>query len=188
MELNEQIWWFVARSGAIVAWVMVTVSVCWGLLVSTRAASRATQPASVLDMHRFLGALSVVFTAVHVIGLVGDSYMHFGWSEVFVPMASAWEPGAVAWGIVAMYALVAVEISSLLMKRLPRRVWRSVHRLSLPIYVIATIHGLQAGTDATNQWFRLAMIASVNVVAFLTVLMILGQRQVSLKRTQARAL
>ena len=108
MELNEQIWWFVARSGGIVAWVMVTVSVCWGLLVSTLAASRATQPASVLDMHRFLGALSVVFTAVHVIGLVGDSYIHFGWSEVFVPMASAWEPGAVAWGIVAMYALVAV--------------------------------------------------------------------------------
>ncbi len=177
--MNEQIWWYVARSGGIVAWLLVTMSVCWGLFLSTRAVSRASKPAAVLDLHRFFGALSVVFTAVHVAGLVADSYVEFGWLEVLVPWASEWKPTAVAWGVIAMYLLVAVEGTSLLMKRLPRTIWRQVHRGSFGLYVVATLHGIQAGTDVTGAWIRMAMMASINIVAFLTVLTVLAHRNAS---------
>ena len=175
--MNEQVWWFVARSSGIVAWALVTVSVCWGLLLSTRAAARASQPKSLLDLHRFLGGLSVVFTGIHLLGLVMDSYVHFGWVEILIPEQSEWQPRNVSWGVVAFYLLLAVEITSLFMKKLPRPLWRQVHRMSFGLYVFATIHGLEAGTDTSNSWYQIAMLASINVVAFLVILMILAHRK-----------
>lgn len=86
--MNEQLWWFVARSGGIVAWGLVTLSVCWGLFLSTKAVAKASQPKILLDLHRFLGGLSVTFTAIHIAGLVADSYIEFGWMDILVPWAT----------------------------------------------------------------------------------------------------
>ena len=183
--MSSQIWWFVSRSSGIVAWALLSLSVCWGLFVSTRAVARASTPAWLLDLHRFLGGLSVAFTAIHLAGLWADSYVTFGWAELLVPMRSTWKPGPVAWGIVAMYLLVAIEVTSLAMRRLPRRWWRAVHHLALPLYAMATYHGILAGTDKSNQVFRLFAIASVNVVTFLTVVLILAARKAAITKHQA---
>ena len=183
--MNEQIWWYVARSSGIVAWALVTFSVCWGLMLSTKAAAKATQPRQLLNLHRFLGAMSVGFTAVHLIGLVADDYVHFGWFEILVPGASEWRPIAVAWGVVACYLLVTIELTSLFMKRLPKPIWRHIHRTSFGLYVFATVHGLQAGSDVGNQWYQMLMLASINVVAFLTVLSILARRKAEAARNPA---
>jgi predicted ferric reductase len=180
--MSEQIWWFVARSGGIVAWGLITLSVCWGLMLSTKAAAKAAQPKKLLDLHRFLGGLSVTFTGIHIVGLVADSYVHFGWLEILVPWTSSWRPTAVAWGVIAFYLLITVELTSLMMKRLPKPVWRHVHRSSLALYVFATVHGLQAGSDLANQWYQIAMLASINVVAFLTIILILARRKAQASR------
>ena len=174
--MSSQIWWYAARSGGIVAWVMVTASVCWGLLLSTRAASKASPPAQLLDLHRYFGMSALVFTAVHIVGLVADSYTHFGWLEVLVPWTSQWQASNVAWGVIAFYLLISVELTSLVMKRLPRPVWRNIHRASFGLYVLATVHGMRAGSDTSNVWYRMTMLASINVVAFLTVLAVLAHR------------
>lgn len=158
-SMNEQVYWFVARSGGIVAWALVTLSVCWGLFLSTKAAAKASQPAKLLDLHRFLGGTAVLFTAIHVAGLVFDSYIEFGWMEILVPWASEWKSTAVAWGVIAMYLLLAVELTSLFMKRIPRAVWRHIHRSSFGLYIFATVHGVQAGTDTLNVWYRMVMLA-----------------------------
>ncbi len=175
--MDEKIWWYTARAGGIVAWVLLALSVAWGLLLSTRIVSKRGAPAWLLDLHRFLGGLALVFTFVHVGGLVADSYAHFGWSEVFVPMASEWKPGPVAWGVVGFYLLVAVEVTSLLMRRISRKVWRAVHFTSFGLFVVSGIHGAQAGTDATNGIYRLTSVALVTATMFLTLVRILSQRR-----------
>ena len=182
--MNPQVWWFAARSGGIVAWALVTASVCWGLFLSTRAASKATQPAKLLDLHRFFGMAALLFTGIHIAGLVADTYVHFGWVEVLVPWASEWQASNVAWGVIGFYLLLAVELTSLVMKRLPRAVWRQIHRTSFGLYVFATYHGMTAGSDTSNQWYRMVMLASINVVAFLTILAILAHRQAGNRRIQ----
>lgn len=174
---NEQIWWFITRSSGIVAWALITMSVCWGLMLSTKAAAKATQPAKILDLHRFFGGLSFVFTGLHLAGLVADNYVHFGWAEIFIPFASAWKPDAVAWGVIALYLLLTVEITSLMMKKMPRAVWKHIHRTSLGLYIFSTLHGLQAGTDTANRWYQMVMLASINVVAFLVVLLVLAHKK-----------
>ena len=119
--MNEQVWWYLTRASGIVAWLMLTASVIWGIVLSTKAFPEHRRPAWLLDLHRWLGGLAVSFTAIHLGALVADSYVHFGLADLTVPFSSQWKPGAVALGVVAMWLLVAVEATSLAMKRLPRR-------------------------------------------------------------------
>lgn len=175
--MNEHVWWYAARAGGIVAWVLLGATVAWGLLFSTRFVARRGLPAWLLDLHRFFGGLAVVFTAVHVAGLVADGYTDFGASDILVPMASEWQPGAVAWGVVGFYLLVAVEVTSLLMQRIPRRYWRLVHLTSFPLFVVSAIHGAAAGTDAGNPLYRWASVALIAVAMFLTLVRALDRRK-----------
>jgi DMSO/TMAO reductase YedYZ heme-binding membrane subunit len=103
-----------------------------------------------LSTHRYLGALAVVFVGVHVLAILIDSYVQFSIADALVPMVSSWHPLAVAWGIVGMYVLVAVEVTSLLRARLTPKVWRGVHVLSYVLLALVTIHLLAAGTDAND--------------------------------------
>lgn len=148
--VTDQLWWFAARSGGFVAWGLLSASVIWGLMLSGKVRPGHVRPNWILDLHRFLGGLATVFTGVHVLTIMADSYTDFGIADVLVPFTSSWQPGAVAWGIVGMYLLAAVEITSLLKRHLPKQLWQRVHVLSLPLFAVATIHLLHAGTDASN--------------------------------------
>jgi methionine sulfoxide reductase heme-binding subunit len=168
-----QLWWDTARAGGIVAWALLAASVLWGLTISMKASPRRLRPSWMLDVHRFLGGLAVVFVGVHVASIVLDSYVHFGLTEILVPLASSWHPVAVAWGIVGMYLLLAVELTSLARRRLPRRAWRTVHALSFPTFALATVHGITAGTDRGNLVWQVALWGTVAAVTFLTVVRLL---------------
>jgi DMSO/TMAO reductase YedYZ heme-binding membrane subunit len=80
---------------------------------------------------------------------------------------SSWHPVAVAWGIVAAYLMVAVEVTSLLRARLSMRAWRITHLLSFPVYLSATTHLLTAGTDRHSPVVRLAVLGVTAAVAIL---------------------
>jgi predicted ferric reductase len=174
--LSPQVWWYVARASGIVAWVLVSASVVFGLWVSLRL-TRTPRPAWVLDVHRFLGGLSVVFVGVHLAGLVADSYADFGLREIFVPFASGWKPVAVAWGVVGLYLLLAIELTSLFMKRLPRRFWHTVHLSSFVLFAVATAHTFTAGTDAGSAVLQWCALGVTGLVVFLTVARVLGGRK-----------
>jgi predicted ferric reductase len=176
--MSEQIWWYTARSSGIVALVLVTMSVVWGLLFSTRLLQGRPSPKWLLSLHRHLGGLSVTFTVVHIVGLVADSYVEFGPAEILVPLASEWNPQAVALGVVAMYLLAAVEITSLLQKRLPRRLWRWIHLSSYGLFWLSIVHGLTAGTDAGTTAYVIGSRTAVLLVVFLTVYRVLTKRSV----------
>jgi hypothetical protein len=145
------------------------MSIVVGLVVATRLVRRKGVPAWLLDLHKFLGTLSVVFVGVHVLALWADNYVYFGPAALFVPLASHWRPFPVAWGIAATYLLVAIQLTSWTMRHLPRRVWHAVHMSSLPMFVLATVHGFTAGADYRNvavQWG--AMTGGLLVIFLLT--------------------
>jgi len=166
--MSSQLPWHVARAGGIVAWALVASSVIWGLALSTRVLGRRPRPAWLFDLHRFLGGLAVVFTVVHVLAVVADSYVDFGLVNVLVPLTGDWHPLAVAWGIVGLYLLLAVELTSLAMSRLPRRLWRRVHMTSFLVFATTSVHALTAGTDRRSAPFLVAVVLACGVVALLT--------------------
>jgi predicted ferric reductase len=101
-------------------------------------------------------------------GLILDSYVHFGLVEVLVPFASAWHPVAVAWGVIALYLLVAVELTSLARKKISKRAWRLTHYLSFPLFLLTTMHALSAGTDRSTLLLRWSVIVVSAVITGLT--------------------
>ena len=145
--MSEHLAWYVSRATGIVAWGLLVASMTWGFLYATRVLGRRTRPWWMLGVHRFLGALAVVFVVVHVLAIVADSYTTFGLADVLVPFASGWRPLPVALGIVGTYLLVTVEVTSLLQRHLPRAVWRHIHLASYGLFACATLHALSAGTD-----------------------------------------
>jgi DMSO/TMAO reductase YedYZ heme-binding membrane subunit len=172
--MTDQVWWYTARAGGIVAWALMGLGVLWGLALSTKVMRGRPRPNWILDLHRFLGGLALVFTGVHVVAILADSYVHFGLTEVLVPFTGSWHPMAVAWGIIGAYFLVAVEITSLLRRRLSKRVWRATHFLSFPLFALTTIHALSAGTDAGNVVWRAIVVIVVIAVTALTFIRIQG--------------
>jgi len=163
-----QLPWYVARASGLVGWALLTASVLWGLLLSTKVLGKRPRPNWLLDLHRYLGGLATIFVLVHVGALLIDSYVKFSLVQVLVPFAASWKPTAVAWGVVGFYLLVAVELTSLVRNRLSKRVWRAVHLASFPLFLLATIHGFTAGTDGHTWLFEAAAVASLMGVSGLT--------------------
>lgn len=162
--------WYVARSSGLVAWALLAGAVVWGLLMTSKLVRRWVKNSWLLDLHRWLGGLALVFTGVHVVAILGDSYVHFGLASVLIPFASHWHPLAVAWGVASLYLLAAVELTSLARRRLPHRLWRRLHLLSFPLFVTSTIHGLSAGTDGRTDLAIITALLTVAAVAVLTAL------------------
>lgn len=166
---SEELWWYVARAGGIVALLLTGMAVIWGLALSTKVMDGTPSPRWLLSLHKSLGALSVTFTGIHVAALMLDSYVHFGITDVLVPFASDWQPGAVAWGIVTTYLLLAVQVSSLLMKRIPRHWWKRIHMTSWLLFWTGLLHGITAGTDATHPIYVAVTATMTLLVLFLTI-------------------
>lgn len=184
-------WWYVSRASGIVAWALLALAVLWGLALSTRALGRRPPAPWLLDVHRFMGGLAVLFTIVHFGSLALDPWMtsEYGYTlvDAFVPFASQWKPGAVAWGVVAFWLLLAVELTSLVRTRLPQDLWRWVHLCSYPLYAMATIHLLTAGSERNNPVLRWSVLATVGAVVFFTIYRAVGPgRAESVKQSGPR--
>ena len=168
------LWWYIARSSGVVAWALLALSVLWGLALSTRALGARPRANWLLDLHRFLGGLAVVFVGVHLVGLALDPWVEIGVTQMLVPFSSSWNPVAVAWGVVALYLLAAVEITSLLRRRIPRTWWKGVHLSSYGLYAVATVHLLTAGTDRHSPVLLWAVIGATTAIVFSTAYRVMG--------------
>jgi hypothetical protein len=71
-------------------------------------------------------------------------------------------------GIVSLYLLLAVWLSTRLRKRIGHRLWRQIHLLAFLVYAGATVHGLGSGSDTKTSWAMAVYGVSVAVVGGLT--------------------
>jgi sulfoxide reductase heme-binding subunit YedZ len=157
--------WYFARSAGIVAYLLLTSSVLLGVLMAGKAPF--TWPRfAVEEVHRFLAILTGVFIALHGASLLLDSVVPIGLGQELVPFTSTYRPLAVGLGICAMELIAAVGVSNALRRRIPRGTWRTVHYLTLPAWLLASLHGVLAGTDAHDPWFAAIAAGSFTAVVF----------------------
>jgi predicted ferric reductase len=174
---NPQIWWYVARGSGVVAWAVMALGIFWGLALSSRFLGKRPKPNWMLDLHRFLGGMSVVFVGMHLASLVFDSYVSFGLVDILVPGASSYHRVGVAWGVIGLYLLAAVQITSMLRKHISKRAWRRTHFLSFPLFLVSTVHLLAVGTDSTNPLLRWTVLLTTATIAIATAVRIIRSDQ-----------
>ncbi|MFM7064263.1 MAG: ferric reductase-like transmembrane domain-containing protein [Actinomycetes bacterium] len=179
--MNEQFPWYVSRGSGIVAAALLALTLIWGLLLSTRLIERRGLPAWLTDLHRYLGGLTVAFIGIHMAALFFDGYASFSLKELFVPFASpnrqGYESWPVAYGVGALWALLVVEGTSVVMRKMPRKVWRRFHYLSYPVAVLVGLHAVTAGTDMSSTTLQLVGLGLAGVLTFLTIYRMLGGRE-----------
>ena len=163
---DPHIWWYLSRSAGIVAWLMLTASVLWGIVLATDLFPRWRRNASLLAMHRWLAGLTFFFIAGHLVTLLFDSYAPFRIVDFVVPYAGTWRPTAIAVGVVALWALIAIQITALAMKKLSKKWWRSVHIASYFVFWAVSIHAALAGTDTSKPLYMVTAIMALAAVAF----------------------
>lgn len=173
--MSDQIFWFTTRSAGIMTWATAMASIAIGLLLASRVMGRKPGYPWLLDLHRFVSGLTLVFMVLHMATLWADDFVDFGPVELLVPGKSATQTDAVSWGVGAAWVLVVIQISSLLKDRLPKRVWRSIHLGAYLVAVMGTIHGWQAGSDVRNPvavsvgvacWCMIGALTLTRVMSF----------------------
>jgi predicted ferric reductase len=156
--------WYIARSGGLVTYVLLTISMSFGTAVAARAFRKKPGLPWMNGMHEWLGTLTLGFLGVHVLGLLLDSYIGFSLVDVLVPFASHYRPGVVAWGVVAFYLLLVVQLSARFRGKLPRKwrhLWKKAHYAAYPLFIVSTVHLLTVGTDSRTLPVLLLVAAAI---------------------------
>lgn len=177
---DPHVWWYITRASAVIGWVLMTFSVLWGIVLSTRILRRTDNPGWLRDLHGYFSGVAIAMVAVHMVSLMLDGWLHFSLLNVLVPFTTDYRPLAVALGIVAMYILVVVQLTSLAINRLPRRVWRAIHLSSYLSLIIVAFHAGLSGTDVGSTWYRMLSLTLILVASLAVVLRLLaGSREAS---------
>src|ERR1039457_3424227 len=158
--------WYLSRASGTVAWAMLTASVLWGTVLATDLFPKWCRKAWLASMHRGLAGLTFFFVVGHVVPLLLDRYAKFAVMDLLVPFHSPWRPTALAIGIVALWLLVAVEITALGAKKLSKKWWRDLHIAGYFGFWAVGIHGALAGTDASRMLYAVVTIAALALVVF----------------------
>ena len=160
-------WWYVARSSGFVAWLLLVASLVVGALYSGRMTG-ARRRRGLLDLHPWLSGLALGAVVLHVVAIVADSYVSISPVQALVPFASSWRPVAVAWGAIALWLMLFVQVTAFARKYMARRTWHAIHLASYVLAILATIHSVTAGTDtvyAPVRWMMAAVVAFATVVS-----------------------
>ncbi|MGZ5351152.1 MAG: ferric reductase-like transmembrane domain-containing protein [Actinomycetota bacterium] len=161
--------WILLRAAGVGAYVMLFMAVAWGLVATTAVVTKHVSKPAANMFHQFVATTGLVLLGVHMAILLIDAYMPFHVLDLLVPMRSTFRPVAITAGVIAMYAMVAVMVSSWVRKKLSTKVWRSIHLLAVPAFTLALAHGVFSGTD-TQRWWMFGMYALTGlIVVFLVI-------------------
>jgi methionine sulfoxide reductase heme-binding subunit len=164
---DQKIIWHLVRSSGIVAYVLLTLSVIWGLLMSSQFVKDWSPGPVSLTLHSTVSWLSVLLGLCHALLLLLDDYFTYTIADLFVPFTGPYRPEFVGLGTIAFWLLLIISISFPLQKRIGNRNWKFLHYTSYIAFVLVSMHGLFAGTDGSGLGFRLLIGASVLVVVLL---------------------
>jgi sulfoxide reductase heme-binding subunit YedZ len=92
------------------------------------------------------------FIALHAAALVLDSTVRISFGALFVPGLVPYRPLWSALGVLAAELMLLVYVSSALRRRIGARTWRRLHWLTYAVFALATVHGLEVGTDSSRPW------------------------------------
>lgn len=164
-----QMTWFITRASGIVAYLLLWLSTAWGLAVSSKMFDKFVPRAFTYDAHEYLSLLAFVFTVVHVVILLGDTFMPFNVAQLFVPFVSDYRPVWVGVGIIATYLSVLVTVTFYMRKWIGQRAFRMIHYFSFIGFYGVLLHSWFAGTDTGLTATRILYLVTGLSVIFMTV-------------------
>jgi predicted ferric reductase len=140
--------WIAARALGVTAYLLLTLEVALGLLLShprNTAAWRTTK--QTFPWHEMVSVFTFAFVTLHVVLLAIDPYAKVGIIGALVPGFSEFRPVAVGLGSIALYALLFTAVTAKWTRLLPSGWWLRIHRVAAVAFLLTWVHAVLAGTD-----------------------------------------
>lgn len=167
-------YWYLSRSSAFVAYILLWLSMVFGLLMTNKLARVWPGGPTAFDLHQHTSLLGLAFALFHALILLGDRYIQATLAHVLVPFQySGYEPFWVGLGQLGFYGLAIVSLSFYVKDRIGRRAWRLLHFLSFAVFALALLHGIWSGSDSQSDLARVIYWGSGGSALFLTVYRVL---------------
>ena len=160
-------YWYMARAGGFVTYLLFWLSTVWGLMMSTKIGKGLISTPLAFGLHEFLSLAALTFAALHALVLLGDSYVEFNIFQVAIPFIAPYEPLWTALGTLTFYLAAALTGSFYIRKQIGQKTWRILHYLSFLVYLMGLTHGIMAGTDRALAFTQLLYLGTGSMVLFL---------------------
>jgi sulfoxide reductase heme-binding subunit YedZ len=168
VNVAPHLFWITSRAAGMAAMLLAGASVTLGLMMSSKRESKSKRDFRAL--HEALSLTTLAMVAVHGLALLGDQFFHPGLTGIAIPFVGAYRPLWTGVGVIAGYGLAALGLSYYFRNRIGAARWRRVHRLTAIFWLLAVLHTIKAGSDATQPWF---LVLGGLVIAPATVLLVL---------------
>ena len=178
---SDPLAWLILRATGTLAYLALAISASLGALLSSQYAPAWLSRAAQFGWHGLLSGFALAVSLIHGTFLLVDGKYRQPLEALFVPGMSSFKPLEVGLGTLCLYMLLLVYISSVVKKRLSARVWRGLHLLSYPAFILATLHGRWTGSDGLTLLYSAASLAvlttfALRIVSTLKHPSVLGQR------------
>ncbi len=162
--------WYITRASGFVAAFALVLLMLSGIGFITGATFRFLEPLTAWATHKAIAVVFGISLLVHGIALLFDKFVPFKIIQVLVPFESNYHDTTiaghyvgslyVALGVIAMYFVLAIILTSYLWIDKKPHLWKSVHLLAYLTMIFVFFHALYLGTDLTHGIFRILWILS----------------------------
>ncbi|MCS7461585.1 ferric reductase-like transmembrane domain-containing protein [Paenibacillus doosanensis] len=158
--------WQIIRTLGVIAYMLLAAGICLGIAYSFPIWS-GKRKAALYKLHMYVTSTAMILGLLHGSITVIDAYAPFQWREVLVPFTARSSPMLTGIGSLSEYGLLLVIFTSDFRHKLKKKLWRWIHLLSYPIFVMSFVHGYFLGTDTAStgiRWMYLLTIMAVIAV------------------------
>lgn len=157
IDPGQHMWWLASRSMGVVAMVLVSLSVAFGLAMSGRLVRGPGVTSRLKTMHEALALSGLLAIVLHGLLLLPDPYLHPGIAGISIPFVMSHAPFWTAAGVTAGWMSAIITLSFYVRGWIGVKAWRRLHRWTLGVWVLGVAHTVGSGTDAGAIWL-LAML------------------------------
>jgi methionine sulfoxide reductase heme-binding subunit len=182
VDPTQHLWWLMSRASGIVALGLITASVGLGLAM----ANKLIRGRNVAGLHEHLSLAGMVAICIHGVTLLGDPWLHPGVSGIAVPFTMGYRTVFTGLGILGGYLAAALGLSFYIRRKIGTKLWRKLHRFTVVAYVLALVHTIGAGTDASTVWLRTFMVATAVPIGIMFVARMIPRRKPQKAKSSVR--
>lgn len=157
--------WEMIRAAGIVSYFLFWLSTCAGILYSEKVFVK--KRAILLLIHQNCGWFAFLFVMLHGALLIVDNYMPYSVMEIFIPFSANNEPILSGIGTLTFLFYLIILVSSDLLRILSKKVWKWIHILTIPTFVLMLFHSFFIGTDSLTPGMLILYAFTVTIFLFL---------------------
>ena len=169
LAADPKIFWYLSRATAIMGFIILSLSLMWGLLMTAKLAKQWPGVAVANDLHKFVSLTGIFFGLFHAFILLGDKYIGFTVVKILVPFANpVYRPTWVGLGQLSLYLWGILLVSFWLRKKIGHKLWRGLHYASFVLWLAVLAHGIFSGTNTGTMLMNVIYWGSSAIILFLT--------------------